>query len=53
MSQLLITHARVFDGTNPDCPEGMNVLVADGLIREVRSASRRRTRASSMPAAAP
>ena len=35
MSQLLITHARVFDGSSADCPEGMNVVVADGLIQEV------------------
>jgi imidazolonepropionase-like amidohydrolase len=35
MSQLLITHARVFDGASADCTEGMNVLVADGLIQQV------------------
>jgi imidazolonepropionase-like amidohydrolase len=35
MTQLLITHARIFDGTSADCAEGMNVLVADGLIQEV------------------
>ena len=35
MSQLLITQARVFDGTHADCAEGMNVLVADGLIQQV------------------
>ena len=35
MSQLLITHARVFDGTSADCAEGMNLLVADGLIQQV------------------
>ncbi len=35
MAQLLFKNARVFDGTNADCAEGMNVLVADGLIREM------------------
>src|SRR5438132_11213539 len=35
MTQLLFTNARVFDGHEADCPEGMSVLVADGLIREV------------------
>jgi len=33
--QLLFTHARIFDGTSGDCAEGMSVLVADGLIREI------------------
>jgi imidazolonepropionase-like amidohydrolase len=32
---LLFRNARVFDGTSADCAEGMQVLVADGLIREV------------------
>jgi imidazolonepropionase-like amidohydrolase len=35
MSQLLFTNARIFDGVSEDCAEGMSVLVADGLIREV------------------
>ena len=35
MTRLLFTHARIFDGTNAECPEGMNVLVADGRIQEV------------------
>ena len=35
MTQLLFTNARVFDGQGADCPEGMSVLVADGLIQEV------------------
>ena len=35
MPTLLFTNARVFDGHSPDCPGGMSVLVADGLIREV------------------
>lgn len=34
MTQLLFRNARVFDGHSADCAEGMNVLVADGLIRE-------------------
>jgi len=37
MSQLLFTRARVFDGTGPDCADGMNVLVADGRIQAVSS----------------
>jgi imidazolonepropionase-like amidohydrolase len=35
MSPLLFKNARVFDGTNADCAEGMHVRVADGLIQEV------------------
>jgi imidazolonepropionase-like amidohydrolase len=35
MTALLITNARVFDGRSADCAEGMNVLVADGLIQEL------------------
>jgi len=35
MTQLLFTNARVFDGHGAECPEGVSVLVADGLIREV------------------
>jgi len=31
----LFKNARIFDGTNADCPEGMELLVADGLIQEV------------------
>jgi imidazolonepropionase-like amidohydrolase len=37
MSGLLFTNARVFDGASADCAEGMNVLVADGLIQEISS----------------
>lgn len=33
--QLVFRNARIFDGTNADCAEGMQVHVADGLIREV------------------
>lgn len=35
MAQLLFNNARIFDGHDADCAEGMSVLVADGLIREV------------------
>jgi len=35
MTQTLFLNARLFDGVNPDCPEGMSVLVEDGVIREV------------------
>ncbi len=35
MTTLLFKNARIFDGTNAECAEGMNVLVADGLIQEV------------------
>lgn len=35
MIPLLFKNARIFDGTNPECPEGMHVLLSDGLIREV------------------
>jgi len=39
MTALLFTNARVFDGVSGDCAEGMNVLVADGLIREMGTLS--------------
>jgi imidazolonepropionase-like amidohydrolase len=32
---LLLANARVFDGVNAECAEGMHVLVADGRIQEV------------------
>ena len=35
MTPLLLRNARVFDGHAADCPDGMSVLVADGLIQEV------------------
>ncbi len=35
MSSVLFKNARVFDGIHGDCPEGMQVLVEEGLIREV------------------
>ena len=34
-TQLLFTRARLFDGVNGDCPDGMSVRVADGRIQEV------------------
>lgn len=37
MQHLLLTNARIFDGDSAECPEGMNVLVADGLIQEISS----------------
>jgi imidazolonepropionase-like amidohydrolase len=35
MTSLLFKNARIFDGTSADCLEGMELLVADGLIQEV------------------
>ena len=35
MTPLLLRNARIFDGHSADCPEGMSVLVADGLIQEI------------------
>ena len=35
MSQILFRNARVFDGRNAECPEGAEVLVENGTIREV------------------
>ena len=32
---LLFRNARIFDGRSAECPEGMSVLVADGLVQEV------------------
>jgi imidazolonepropionase-like amidohydrolase len=37
MAPILLTNARIFDGESADCAEGMSVLVADGLIREISS----------------
>ena len=34
-ASLLFTNARIFDGTNEECPEGMSVFVAGGRIEEV------------------
>jgi imidazolonepropionase-like amidohydrolase len=35
MTPTLFKNARVFDGMSGDCPEGMQVFVESGLIREV------------------
>jgi imidazolonepropionase-like amidohydrolase len=35
MIAVLFKNARVFDGLSEECPEGMQVLVEDGFIREV------------------
>ncbi len=35
MTPLLFKNARIFDGTNAECAEGMYLLVSDGLIQEV------------------
>lgn len=35
MGQILLHNARVFDGVDADCPEGMSVLVEGDRIREV------------------
>ena len=35
MTPLLLKNARIFDGTNADCPKGMSLRVSDGLIREI------------------
>ncbi len=35
MSAILFTNARIFDGENAECAEGMQVLIEQGLIREI------------------
>jgi imidazolonepropionase-like amidohydrolase len=35
MSQILLENARLFDGVNAECPEGISVLIDAGSIREV------------------
>lgn len=35
MSQILLENARLFDGVNAECPEGISVLIEAGSIREV------------------
>jgi imidazolonepropionase-like amidohydrolase len=35
MPSVLLKNARVFDGIHGDCPDGMQVLVEAGMIREV------------------
>ncbi len=37
MGRIVFENARLFDGMNGDCPEGMSVLVEDEVIREVSS----------------
>jgi imidazolonepropionase-like amidohydrolase len=37
MPAMLLRNARVFDGVSAECPEGMEVLVESGVIREVSS----------------
>jgi len=37
MTSLLLKNARIFDGTNADCAEGMYLRVADGVIAEISS----------------
>ncbi|MBL8271394.1 amidohydrolase family protein, partial [Steroidobacter sp.] len=37
MNTVLLKNARVFDGVSGDCPEGMQVLIEAGTIREVSS----------------
>jgi imidazolonepropionase-like amidohydrolase len=37
MNSVLLKNARVFDGDREDCPEGMQVLVEGGTIREMSS----------------
>lgn len=37
MPALLLTNARVFDGWNEECPEGQQILVEAGSIREISS----------------
>src|SRR6266581_747427 len=35
MTPLLFRNARIFDGTNAECAEGMYLRVSDGQIQEV------------------
>jgi imidazolonepropionase-like amidohydrolase len=35
MTKLLLKNARIFDGQSSDCAEGMQVLVAEGVIQEI------------------
>lgn len=35
MAQIVLENARVFDGVSDRCPEGMTVLIEDGVIREI------------------
>ena len=42
MTPLLFRNARIFDGTSADCPEGLELLLADGLIQELSARPKRR-----------
>jgi hypothetical protein len=35
MASILLSNARLFNGVNNECPEGMQVLVDDDVIGEV------------------
>ena len=35
MASVLFKNARLFDGVSGDCPEGVQILVVEGVIREV------------------
>lgn len=35
MQSIVLSNARIFDGVDEACPEGMNVLVEGGTIREI------------------
>lgn len=37
MGPILLTNARIFDGESAECPEGMQVLIEQGQIREIAS----------------
>src|ERR1700733_2133665 len=37
MTAVVLKNARVFDGVSGDCPEGIDVLIEKGVIREVSS----------------
>src|SRR3981081_130494 len=45
MTRIGLEKARIFDGIHGECPQGMQVLVEDGLIREVSSGSLRTDKA--------
>ena len=36
MSQILLENARLFDGVNAECPEGISVLIDAGSIQYQR-----------------
>ena len=35
MTSLLLNNARIFDGIHADCPEGMQVLIDSGIVKEL------------------